>query len=126
MNPEVLLPADPMRHVRRTQARRRRSFGIQDAMGRAHFSIKAAAEIYGKHLRFYLTYAHGRLSHENTLCSVSGASCLGMTIFQTSPYGMPVVTQFECVTNWVASTLYRELGNGFSTTSKFLCMSSRD
>ncbi|KAJ5612553.1 hypothetical protein N7510_005747 [Penicillium lagena] len=48
---------------------------------------------------------------------ISGASCLGMTIFQTSPYGMPVVTQFECVTNWVASTLYRELGNGFATTS---------
>jgi hypothetical protein len=126
VNPGISLPADPMRRVRSMQARRRRSRGIQDAMGQTRFCIRAAAEIYGKHLVFYLTCILGRLSHRNTLYSVSGASCLGMTIFQTSPYGMPVVTQFECVTNWVASTLYRELGNGLATTSEFLSISSRD
>lgn len=51
------------------------------------------------------------------LQSSEEASCVQLTILQTSPDGWPVATNIRCRRNWSAFTMYRQLDTITSSTS---------
>jgi hypothetical protein len=63
------------------------------------------AGLYLNHIHYILGYK----SNTFEKYSDDGASCVSMTIFQTSPDGTPSATNINCRRDWQAYTLYREL-----------------
>ncbi|KAJ5458103.1 hypothetical protein N7475_009491 [Penicillium sp. IBT 31633x] len=47
---------------------------------------------------------------------IAAASCITMTVAQTSPLGEPLATRFLCAENWFYDTIYREVPTSVTAT----------